>query len=245
MRTRALFAVAALAVCAGACTNSTNTPDPPPQRIATLPQQMTFNQINASSQLSLRWVGGSTPPPDTFWHAVSTNPTVAVVTGSGPNLTVTAVANGNATIHITLDTVTDTADVPVTVSATGPALTAYNGTWKGDANLKTTSLLPALVHPLASCPGSLGSYGETLVIDVSSSGAGTVTMKDTAGFDRPYQVTIPSNLTFTGSGTFSLFGAQIPGQLAVTINSLTQLTFQETTTYGNCSNTYGGQLTKQ
>ena len=64
-------------------------------------------------------------------------------------------------------------------------------------------------------------------------------------FDRAYSVTIPPSLTFTGTGSFPFFGAPIPGQLQVTLNSLTQLTFQETTTYGSCSNTYGGKLTKQ
>jgi hypothetical protein len=46
-------------------------------------------------------------------------------------------------------------------------------------------------------------------------------------------------------GTFSFLGLPIPGQLSVTIGSTTQLTFRETTTYGTCSNTYGGQLTKR
>ena len=97
----------------------------------------------------------------------------------------------------------------------------------------------------ANCAGSTPSYGETMVINVNASGAGTATMKDTANFDRPYSVTIPSSLSFSAQGTFSFLGAPVPGQLSVTINSVTQLTFQETTGYGSCSNTYGGTLTKQ
>jgi len=91
----------------------------------------------------------------------------------------------------------------------------------------------------------VGSYGESLTVDVNSQGAGSITVQDTPQFDRRYTVTIPASLAVSASGTFSFLGASIPGQLSVTFASPTQLTFQETTTYGSCSNSYGGTLTKQ
>ena len=245
MRTGALLVVA-LAVLAVGCANSNSPTDPPPpaSRIVVTPGSMSFSNLGASSSARASFSGVSTPPPDSFWHWTSSNPAVATVSGSGPNVSVTAVGNGSATIHITVETVTDTADIPVTVNAVAPALNAYNGTWKGDVGLQSSSLLPQHVKP-ESCAGSLGSYAETITINVNASGAGTATVTDTPGFDRAYSVTIPQSLSFTGTGSFPFFGLPIPGQLQVTINSLTQLTFQETTTYGTCSNTYGGKLTKQ
>ena len=74
-------------------------------------------------------------------------------------------------------------------------------------------------------------------------------MTDTKDLDRSYTGTISSGLVFSGQGSFSFLGSSVPGQLSVTFNSLTQLTFQETTTYGtgssSCTNTYRGTLTKQ
>ena len=248
MRSRFWTALALLAAAwAAGCTNSPTEPGSTQNtsRIVVSPGSLSFSQLGASSGVRVSFQGAPTQPPDSFWHFTSSNPAVATVSGdSSPNRTVTAMANGSATIHITLDTVTDTADVPVTVNAAAPALNAYNGLWKGDVNLKSSTLRSLAFTP-QSCAGSLNSYGESLTINVNASGAGTATVTDTPGFDRAYQVTIPSSLSFTGGGTFPFFGAPIPGQLSVTISNLTQLTFQETTTYGSCSNTYGGQLTKQ
>ncbi|HZT75289.1 MAG TPA: hypothetical protein VFA27_01430 [Vicinamibacterales bacterium] len=56
-----------------------------------------------------------------------------------------------------------------------------------------------------------------MVVNVNASGAGTMTMQDTANFDHAYQGTLAADLTFSGSGTFSFLGTPVPGQLKVTI----------------------------
>jgi len=246
MKLRRQSIVVLLLGMAWACDNKDpNAPGPAATtRIIVSPGSLTFTSLGQTGSIRASFIGSTTPPPDSFWRFSSSNPGVASVSNnSSASQTVTAVANGSATIHITLDTVTDTADVPVTVNAPLPIFTSYNGTWKGEAKAVPVPFAPS--HPAASCPGSTPSYAESAAINVNASGAGTFTLSDTPGFDRPYQVTIPANLTFSGSGTFSFLGQPIPGQLNVTINDATHLTFQETTTYGTCSNTYGGQLTKQ
>jgi hypothetical protein len=193
-----------------------------------------------------------------FTAVTSSNPAVATVspvsTGGGlPPIglvTVTGVSPGLSTVHVTYTTTPALAatvvDIPVTV--TGGNFSAYDGTYVGDATPQASSLGRLSVKPLANCPGAK-AYGETIVVSVNGSGTGTLTMKDTKDFDRPYSGTISSGLTFSGQGTFSYLGTSVPGQLSVTFNSPTRLTFQETTTYGSgsgsCSNTYGGTLTKQ
>jgi hypothetical protein len=232
-----------------ACTsNNPASPDnnKPTTRIATNPGTLSFTQAGQTATISVSFVGSSIPPPDNFWHFTSSNPAVASLSAV-PSATqlVTAVGNGTTTIHVTLETVTDTADIPVTVNIQAPSLNSYNGTYKGDANLQPLLGQLRFVSPASSCAGSLAAYGETATINVNASGAGTFTMTDTPNFDRAYQVTIPSNLTFSSSGTFSFLGLAVPGKLSVTINSASKLTFQEATTYGSCTNTYGGTLTKQ
>ena len=229
------------AACAAGCTDSSTTPTPS-TRIFVTPGSQSFSQIGATATLHAGFQSATTPPPDSFWHFTSTNPSVATVSGGGPNPTVTAVGNGSAVIHITLDTVVDTADVTVTVNAPTVSPTAYNGRWKGDALISPLSL--PIFRPLA-CAGSDQKYGETMTINVDASGSGTATITDSPGFDRAYNVTIPQTLTFSGSGTFSFLGAAVPAKLSATLNSVAQLTFTETTTWGSCSNTYGGTLTKQ
>lgn len=242
---RVSIAVLLLGIACGCDKKDPNAPDTTnASRIFVSPGSFSFTSLGQTGSIRASFIGSSTPPPDSFWHFSSSNPGVASVSNnSSASQTVTAVANGTATIHITLDTVTDSADVPVTVNAPLPVFSSYNGTWKGEAKQVPVPFAPS--HPGASCPGSTQSYAETATINVSASGAGTFTLTDTPGFDRPYQVTIPASLTFSGTGTFSFLGQPIPGQLSVTINDSTHLTFQETTTYGSCSNTYGGQLVKQ
>src|SRR5215831_19292549 len=187
---------------AAACADSTTQPSNS-SRIFVTPGSLSFSSLGATAGLRASFQGTATPPPDSFWHFTSSNPAVATVSSeSSPSRTVTAISNGSATIHVTVDTVQDTADIPVTVNAVAPALSAYNGTWKGDANLQATPIAPFVVAPRASCLGSTPSYGETATITVNGSGAGTFTMTDTPGFDRAYQVTIPPSLTFAGTGTF-------------------------------------------
>jgi len=161
----------------------------------------------------------------------SSAPTVAAVSTGG---LVTAVAAGGATILIAVSNANVSASVTVTND-----LTRFNGIWKGSISLAALS-----------CAGSQADYGETLTINVNSSGVGTLTATDSPGFDRQYAVTIPSSASFTSQGVFSFGGQQVPGQIAVTIaagtsNGTTSLTYTETTNWGSCTNTYGGTLTKQ
>jgi hypothetical protein len=248
MRVWLPICVLAFATAAACTSNNPASPDnnKPQTRISSNPGSLSFNQLGQSGNVTASFTGSTVPPPDSFWHFTSSNPSVASVSNaSSPTQTVTAVGNGTTTIHITLETVNDTADIPVTVSAPLPTFSQYNGMWKGDANLQPLLGQLRFVSPAASCAGSLNAYGETATINVNASGAGTFTMTDTPGFDRAYQVSIPSNLTFSSSGTFSFLGLAVPGKLSVTISSTSKLTFQEATTYGSCTNTYGGTLTKQ
>jgi hypothetical protein len=226
------------------CKNPQKPDNPLSNHIVVDPTSLSFDDIGLNAQLHLSYVA-TQQPPDSFWHIASTNPQVATAPPSGSTPVVTSTGTGSAFIHITLTTTNDSADIPVTVSR--PAVTSYNGTYKGEAKQVPAllQLLPSPPRAAASCPGSSPGYAETAALNVNAAGAGTFTLTDTPGFDRAYQVTVPASLAFSGTGTFSLFGAPVPGQVNVTIDDATHLTFKETTTYGTCSNTYGGQLTKQ
>jgi len=111
-----------------------------------------------------------------------------------------------------------------------------NGTWKG------------VVSFLGACLGSLTAYDETATIAVNADGVGTLTATDTPGFPRQYSITIPSSpseVSFTTTGTFlytnGLATISVPGRLSVVVTE-TQIAYQETTGWGNCSNTYAGFL---
>ena len=97
----------------------------------------------------------------------------------------------------------------------------------------------------AMCAGSDAKYGENAVVNVNASGVGTVTLNDTPGFTRVYNITVTAlNQTVTSQGTFSLFGAPIPGNITAVFTTVNQMTLKETTSYGSCSNTYSGTLNR-
>jgi uncharacterized membrane protein YgcG len=116
--------------------------------------------------------------------------------------------------------------------------------FKGDASGDTTKKLGSSTN--AFCAGSEAKYGETVSVTLDANGSGTITLDDTPNFQRVYNVTGVTGfgVTVKGSGTFSFFGAPIPGTLSVMFTSMTSLTMTETTTYGSCSNTYTGTMTR-
>lgn len=97
-----------------------------------------------------------------------------------------------------------------------------------------------------SCQGSDSAYGESATVNLSSNGAGTITLTDTPNFQRVYQVNgvTALNQMITANGTFSFLGASVPGTLSVTFTSTTSMTFSEKTNWGTCSNTYMGTLAR-
>jgi hypothetical protein len=119
--------------------------------------------------------------------------------------------------------------------------TILNGTLNGDMTLEAN--VQSGVH--AACAGSTQKYGENAVVNVNASGTGTITLNDTPGFQRIYNVTVTAlNQAVTSQGSFLFFGAPIPGSMTATFTSATQMTLRETTTYGSCANTYSGTLTR-
>jgi hypothetical protein len=208
-------------------------------------------RLNATSQNEVFFVSSTT--------VTSTNTTVATVSpvsqgttpGVGVDLlktvglvTVTGVSPGLSMAHVSYASFGGNLAVDIPVTVTGGNFSAYDGTYVGDASPKSSSIGRFSLKPFANCPGAQ-AYGETMVVSVNATGAATLTMKDTPNFNRAYSGTISSALAFSGQNTFSYLGASIPGQLSVTFISTTKLSFQETTTYGTCSSTYEGTLTKQ
>ena len=89
---------------------------------------------------------------------------------------------------------------------------------------------------------------ETLAIDVNASGSGTMTARDTPGFNRQYSVSFSDDVinrrgAATSTGNFSFLGLPVGGTAAVEVVSPTEINYTETTTYSTCAATYRGKLT--
>lgn len=182
-----------------------------------------------SDQLSAEAASRFSMPPPSEFVFTSSDTTVATVSSpfgpaGGADVTVTAVGVGTAQISVQYLGQTDTASVVV----------YPGGTWSGSVTLGA-----------GGCPGSDPAYNETAVISISASGNGSLTAKDTPGFDRPYSIAIPVSMQFTATGAFSINGIPVPGTISVRRIGPNQLQYTETTTYGNCSNTYTGVLTRR
>ena len=127
----------------------------------------------------------------------------------------------------------------------GSDLSPCSGSFVGDANLGPQALIITATVKPEQCAGSSASYGETIVVSVNASGVGSIAMQDAPTFPRTYTGTLTAAGVFSASGTFPFFGSPIPGKLTVTWTDPKHVNFTETTTYGSCSNTYAGPLTKQ
>ena len=229
-------ALAALGLSSG-CGN--NGPANPPTVIDAIPDFVNFTDIGQQITV-VTSENTSAPASVVLWIFTSSDTTVATVAPTGGAVptqgyaAVTAVGVGHCAIHVELrfegtSQGSEKLDVPVTVAVPSP----LNGTWTGDVSLQPDS-----------CAGSTTSYGETVVVDVDSAGVGTLTVTDTPGFVRQYQITIPPGGEFTASGTFDFEGTHVPGQIVVSVIDSHHLDFQETTHWGPCSNRYAGVLSR-
>jgi hypothetical protein len=120
---------------------------------------------------------------------------------------------------------------PPTTSST------ITGTFIGKATLQTDAL---------TCKGSDPEYNEKATVNINASGSGTITLSDTPGFDRTYNVTNVGPSGFSTQGTFSFLGSSVPATLTGSFSSGSgQATLIEQTTWGSCINRYQSVLSKQ
>lgn len=118
-----------------------------------------------------------------------------------------------------------------------PTANAITGTFIGKATLQTDVL---------TCKGSDVEYNEKAIVNISAAGSGTIIMQDTAGFDRPYNISSLTPSGFSTQGTFPFLGASVPATLTGSFSGGgTQLTVIEQTTWNGCINRYQSVLTKQ
>lgn len=160
---------------------------------------------------------------------------LAIVAGAAGAVAVgLAVAKGGGSTPATTPAVTPT---PTPTPVPTPTPTGITGTFVGKATLQTDPL---------TCKGSDAEYNEKATININASGSGTITLSDTPGFDRPYNVTNLTPSGFSTQGTFSFLGKAVPGTLSGSFNSGgTQATLIEQTNWGNCFNRYQSVLSKQ
>jgi hypothetical protein len=236
-----------LAACSGPPRLNAPTTPTASQPLTATPSQVDFDFISESDLIDLQYKTQT----GADYSATVANPSVASTSWSTFNsadlvtpLTVLATGIGKTVIRVAVNGTPDGVNIPVSVD---PDFTKVSVVFGGD--VKKLNPQPLAGSQIQNCAG-VGSYAEKVVVSLTRAGAGTFTVQDTPGFDRGYAVTAASGFSFTSHGTFSLFGAAIPGDLSIAFTSLNQLTFQETTTYNSgtsavCANTYGGTLSRQ
>jgi hypothetical protein len=237
-----VFGVQGLIGCGSTPTGATAVPT-----AALTPLFMGLSGPGQSAPVSVTFSGGSgnslvaLRPSDVSFAAKASGTSIfsiskATVSGETVSATVTGTGTGIDDLDVVVaSSDPDFEDFP----PMSTQVSVYpGGTWKGDVTLAGTSCNPS---------GS-ARYGETLVVSVSNTGSGTMTMKD--AFDRAYSVTfstawLQGTANATSSAAFSTYVVPTSGAITLSRSGPTQISSQETISFPNCFETYTGTLTLQ